>query len=150
MHSIVVAVIAVISVALFRAFRREGEKPWPTFFVGIYNILLLLLYLLGMMSQVSSEGFGFLPLMALTLPWSGLAMWWFASHSGLSDHNFSASSFDPTLLINFLIFNVLAGPANSYILYFLLKRRQKKVAEDEAWEQAKAGGPGLGNLSKPR
>jgi hypothetical protein len=134
---VVVAVIGAITVKLFRAFRRKDEKPWPVFFVGLYNIVLLLLYQFGMMTQVGWEGFGFFPLLVLTLPWSGLTMWLLANHTGLLDHNYAGSSYDPTLLANFIIFNVLSGPANSCILYFLLKRRQRKVAEDEAWEQAR-------------
>jgi hypothetical protein len=133
---VVVIAIAVITLKLIVAFRHKDEKPWPAICVGLYNVLLLLLYLLGMVTQASSEGFGFLPLLVLTLPWSGLAVWWFASQSGLSDHNFAGSGFDPTLLINFVIFNVLAGPANSCLLYFLLKRRQRR----------RAGGPGPSQL----
>ena len=133
---IAIAAIAVIAVMLIRVFRRNVEKPWPVFFVGLYNILLLLLFLLGIVTQVSSEGFGFLPLLALTLPWSGLGMWLLISFTGLSEHNFSGSGFDPTLLVNFIIFNVLAGPANSYILYSLLKRRQRKRAEEKAAMQS--------------
>jgi hypothetical protein len=137
-YLVVVAIaISAITLKLTRAFRRKGEKPWPVFFVGLYNILLLILFLFGMMTDVDSEGFGFIPLLLLTLPWGGLAIWFLANHTGLAHHNFAGIGFDPTLLINFIIFNVLAGPANSGILYFLLKRRQRKVAEDEAWEQAR-------------
>ncbi len=134
---IVVSAIAVITIKLIRAFRRKGAKPWPAFFVGLYNIVLMLLYLFGMMTDVSSDGFGFFPLLFLTLPWSGLAAWFLANHTGLAHHNFAGSGFDPTLLINFIVFNVVAGPANSCILYFLLKRRQRKLAEDEAWGRAR-------------
>jgi hypothetical protein len=41
-------------------------------------------------------------------------------------------------LLNFVVFDVLAGPVNSCVIYFLLKRRRKKVAEDEAWERQDA------------
>ncbi|MFZ0731013.1 MAG: hypothetical protein WAM79_01690 [Candidatus Sulfotelmatobacter sp.] len=133
---VVVAVIAVITVMLFRAFRRKDEKPWPEFFVGLYNIVLLLLYLFGMATQVSSEGFGFVPLLALTLPWSRLIEWLF-DQTGVSGLGFWGSGLSGTFFINFITYNVLAGSANSFILYFLLKRRRRKVAEDEAWEQAR-------------
>lgn len=133
---VVTAVIAAITVMLYRGFRRKAEKPWPALFVGLYNILLLLLFLFGMMTQVTSEGFGFLPLLALTLPWSRLLEWLF-DYMGISDLSLWGNGFAGTLLINFITYNVLAGPANSCIIYFLLKRRQRKVAEDEAWEQAR-------------
>lgn len=133
---VVVVVITAITVMLFRAFRRKDEKPWPAFFVGLYNIVLLLLYLFGMLTQVSSEGFGFFPLLTLTLPWSRLIEWLF-DQTGVSDLGFWGNGLGGTLFINFITYNVLAGPANSCILYFLLKRRQRKVAENEAWEQAR-------------
>ena len=133
---VVVALIAAITLKLIRAFRHKDEKRWPLIFVGLYNILMLLLYLLGMMTQVSSEGFGFLPLLTLTLPWSRLIEWVF-DYTGISNLRVWGSGFAGTLLINFVTYNVLAGPANSYILYFLLKRRRRKMTEDEAWEQAR-------------
>lgn len=128
--------IAVIIFLLVRAFRRQSEKPWSAFFTGAYNILLLLLFLLGMFTQVDSEGFGFFPLMALTLPWSWLFDW-SVTHSGLSDINFVGGGLADTFFFFFIILNVLAASANSCIIYFLLKRRQKKLAEDAAWEQAR-------------
>jgi hypothetical protein len=128
---VVVAVIAVITVMLFRAFRRKDEKPWSEFFVGLYNIVLLLLYLFGMATQVSLEGFGFLPLLTLTLPWSRLIEWLF-DQTGVSDLGIWGNGLGGTLFINFITYNVLAGSANSCILYFLLKRRQKKQAEQRA------------------
>lgn len=134
---VVIAAISVITSWLIRGFRRKNERPWPSIIVGIYNIVLLFLFLFGMVTQVRSEGFGFVPLLVLTLPWGALAMWLLASVVGLSSHNFAGSGYDPTLVINFVVFNLLAGPANSFILYFVLKRRQKKAAEDEAWEQAR-------------
>jgi len=131
---VVPMVIAVISAILFRWFRHNDERPWPALFVGLYNILLLLLFLLGMTTQRSLEGFGFLPLLALTLPWSRLLEWLF-DYAGIS--NLGGNGLAGTLLMNFVTYNVLAGPANSCILYFLLKRRQRKASEDEVWEQAR-------------
>jgi uncharacterized membrane protein HdeD (DUF308 family) len=133
---VVVVLVAGIAVMLHRVFHRQDERRWPAFFVGLYNILLLLLYLLGMMTQANSEGFGFLPLLALTLPWSRLIEWTF-DYTGIYDLCIWGSGFAGTLLINFTTYNVLAGPANSIILYYLLRRRQRKVAEDEAWEQTR-------------
>src|ERR1035438_1105866 len=74
---VVTGIITFIAVMLIRAFRRTNEKPWPAIFVGLYNILLLLLFIFGMLTQISSEGFGFLPVLALTLPWSWLIGWVF-------------------------------------------------------------------------
>jgi hypothetical protein len=133
---IVVAMIAAIAFFLIRAFRRKGEKPWPLFFVGLYNIVLLLLYLFGMMTQVSWEGLGFFPLFALTSPWSWL-IGWISDRTGTLDSSFLGSGLEGTFLGIFLACNVLAASANSCILYFLFKRRQRKLAEDEAWEQAR-------------
>jgi hypothetical protein len=132
----VVGVIAAIVVYLTRAFRIQGRKPWPSFFVGIYNILLLLLFLFGMTTQRELEGFGFLPLMALTLPWSGL-LDWVLTHSDIADKNLLGGGLADTFFCILIIHNVLAASANSFILYFFLKRRRKKQAEDDAWEQAR-------------
>ena len=93
-----------------------------------------------MMTQASWEGFGFLPLWALTLPWSGIAVWWFSSHSGLANHNFAGSGINPTFLINFIVFNLLAGSANSGILYVLLKRWKGKRAEEANFNSVLAHG----------
>lgn len=130
--------IATITFLLVRAFRRKDEKRWPVFCVGTYNILLLFLYLFGMFTQVSWEGFGFFPLIAFTLPWSWLLDSLF-THLGIAEINFFGGGLADTFFDIFLIHNVLAASANSCILYFLLKRRQKKHSEDEAWEQARRG-----------
>ena len=133
---LVVAAIAAIAVFLVRTFRRKSNKPWALFFVGIYNILLLLFYLFGMLTQVGWEGFGFLPLMALTLPWS-LFLDWLFSHLAVLAMNLFGGGLADTFFSIFVIHNVLASSANSCILYFLIKRHQKRAAEDEAWEQAR-------------
>ena len=101
-------------------------KPWPAICVGIYNLVLLLLYLLGTVTQISSEGFGFFPLIALTMPWSWLAAWLLSNCTGLVNHNFSGGEWDATLVTNFLICNVFGGLANSFILYFLLRHWLKR------------------------
>lgn len=121
---------------LIRAFRRDGKKSWPTFIVGVYNVLLMFLFLFGMATQVSSEGFGFLPLIALTLPWS-LPLDWLGTHFVATDINLFGGGLIDTFFSIFVVHNVLAAAANSCILYLLLKRREKKQAEDEAWEQAR-------------
>ena len=133
---IVIAVVAGIVVYLSRAFRRDGRKPWPAFFVGIYNILLLLLFLFGMITQVGWEGFGFFPLVALTLPWSWI-LDGLLTQIPVADINFFGGGLLDNLSTIFIIHNVLAASANSCILYFLVKRHQKKAAADEAWEQAR-------------
>jgi len=106
------------------------------FFAGIYNILLLLLFLLGMLTQVGWEGFGFFPLVTLTTPWSWI-LDWLLTHIASQDVNFFGGGLPETFFFIFIIHNVLAASANSCILYFLVKRHQKKAAEDEAWEQAR-------------
>jgi hypothetical protein len=138
---IVVAAIAAIVVYLRRAFRRPGERPWPVFFVGLYNILLLIAYLFGLLTQVSSEELGFIPLWVLTMPWSGLVVW-LVMGTDVLDSAFLSNSVPEVILGNIaflcnIVAFVLPAVANSCILYFLLKRHQKKAAEDEAWEQAR-------------
>jgi hypothetical protein len=89
-----------------------------------------------MLTQKSSEGFGFLPLIAVTLPWS-LLIDFSITYLDVGDVNFFGGGLADTFFRIFIIHNVLAGSANSVPLYVLLKRRQKKHAEDEAWEQAR-------------
>jgi hypothetical protein len=91
----------------------------PRFWVKIYVAALLSLFLLGAAENiVDSEGMGFLPLIVLTTPWSwllmptwNLPMW----GSGL-------------LARELMVFLTCAfsGTANSYILFFLLRRREQK------------------------
>jgi len=134
--AIVSVAIATITFLLTRAFRRKSQGPWPAFFVGIYNIVLLLLFLFGMLTQESSEGFFFIPLLALTTPWSWILIW-LSNRSGLIDTGLVGTGLEGTFLWFFIFCNILAASANSGILYFLLRRRQRKLAEDEAWEQAR-------------
>lgn len=89
-----------------------------------------------MVTQVDSEGFGFFPLLALTTPWSWLLIWVFAQ-TGTADSQFWGTGLQGTFLFYFVACNVLSGGANSYILYALLKRQLKKIADDEAWERAR-------------
>lgn len=56
---------------------------------------------------------------------------------GVSDIHLFGGGLADTFFFIFIIHNVLAASANSYILYFLLIRREKKLAEVEAWEQAR-------------
>jgi hypothetical protein len=70
-----IAAIAGMTVYLVRVFRNRGRKPWPVFFVGVYDILLLFFYLFAVTTQVSWEGFGSFPLLVLTTPWSWLVIW---------------------------------------------------------------------------
>jgi hypothetical protein len=132
---IVVAAVTAIAAYLVRVFRCSGKKPWPAFFVGIYDILLLLFYLFAVLTQVSWEGFGSFPLLVLTTPWSWLAIWLLNS-TGVLDSKILGSGNAETILFNLMVF-ALSGAGNSCILYFFLKRGQKKAAEDEAWEQAR-------------
>jgi len=139
---IVTVGVVVIAGLLVWVSRRQEDRPWPAIYVGLYNIVLLLLYLLGAMTQINLEGWGFLPLIGFTLPWS-LCM---AILAPLIDHVlgagasflFPGSSFETTLLIHFIFFNVLCGSVNSYILYALLKRRWRGQSQEKG-----AGGPDL-------
>lgn len=115
---------------------QQRKKSWPAILVGIYNALLLLLFLFGAMTQVSLEGYGFLPLFVLTSPWSWIIVW-LCSKVDFLDSNFLEAGLGNTFVIIFLACNVLSGSANSCIFYSLLRRRQRKLAEDEAWEQAR-------------
>jgi hypothetical protein len=138
---VVMASIAAIAIMLIRAFRRKNEKSWPAIFVGFYNILLLLLYLLGTMTLKTLEGLGFVPLVVFTLPWSlcmGILVPLidYCLGSG-AKFRFPGNNLEATLLIQLAFFNILCGSANSYILYFLLKRRQRKATENGGWEQAR-------------
>jgi hypothetical protein len=134
--TIVVAAVATIASLLFRAFHRKRHMPWPTFYVGIYNIVLLVLYLLGMLTQATSEGFGFLPLFCFTTTWSWLILW-LSTRIEVHYPNFLGGGLEGIFLSIFIACNVVAASANSGILYFLLKQRQTKLAEDEAWEHAR-------------
>ena len=128
--------IAAIAFLLTRAFHRKGVKPWPTFFVGIYNVVLLLLFLFGILTWESTEGFSIIPLMALTTPWSWLLIW-LSDRTGFLDTGIVGTGLAGTFLWIFVSCNIVAASANSAVLYFLLRRRQKKLAEDEAWEQSR-------------
>jgi hypothetical protein len=119
--------------------KKNGEKPWPAIWVGIYMSTLLILFLFGMVTQFSSEGFGFFPLIALTTPWSWLLIWGFA-HTGTADSSILGSGLQGTFLFYLFACNILSGTANSCILYTVLKRREKKIADDEAWERARRRG----------
>jgi hypothetical protein len=88
------------------AFGKQLVLRW----VGGYNIVLLLFCLLRMMTQVQWEGFGLLPLMAVTLPWSPCVGLLAPSIDKLFDvdgsFRFPGSSLEATLLIQFAFFQV--------------------------------------------
>jgi hypothetical protein len=115
---------------------QERKKFWPAILVGIYNALLLLLFLFGVLTQVRWEGFGFVPLFVFTTPWSWLIVW-FSISSGFVDNGLAGTGLPGTFLWTFINCNILAASANSAILYLLLRRRERKSVEDEAWEQAR-------------
>jgi hypothetical protein len=98
-----------------------GEGRPPVFWVKIYAALLLLLFLFGAAeSHFDSEGMGFLPLIAFTTPWSWLLMptW---------DFRIWGNGLVARQLMVFVTCNALSGGANSYILFLILKHRQKKA-----------------------
>ncbi len=116
------ALICILLIAswLIRTCFRAKRKPWPLIAVGLYNILLLLLYILGVLIQITAEGFGFLPLMAFTLPMS-LA-------SGILGRLMDfvhGDAFVMTLLFPFLLLNVFCGAANSFGLYIVVRRWER-------------------------
>ena len=70
-YSAIVAIsLSLIVLKMIRASRCREGPPLPAFYVALYNVFLLLLFVLGMMTQISLEGWGFVPLIALTLPFS--------------------------------------------------------------------------------
>ena len=99
------------------------SKGWirpPAIYVAVYLLVLLLLFLFGMIeSRVDSEGMGFLPLFALTTPWSWLlmgtwdfAIWGRGSHGGY--------------MAIFVTCNIISGLTNSYLFYLLTSWRKKR------------------------
>jgi hypothetical protein len=117
----------LVAACLTRVSFHKEHKPWPAIVVGIYNILLLLLYVFGDLTQVTSEGFGFLPLMALTLPLS------FCTGSvGRWVNSFLGAPFTVTLVFPFVFLNVLCGATNSCVLILLLRRWQGRRDRENA------------------
>ena len=110
----------LVAAWLIRVSLQKKHKPWPVVVVGAYNVLLLLLYVFGDLTQITSEGFGFLPLMALTLPLS-----FCAGVLGRCMDFIPVSPFTMTLLFPFVFLNVLCGASNSCVLYLLLRRWQR-------------------------
>ena len=94
----------------------------PANWVKIYILTLLLLYVLGALeSRVDSEGMGFLPLLAFTTPWSWpLTDTW--------DYSIWGGGLLGRYLAIFVTCNVISGAANSYILYLLIRWRQKRAS----------------------
>lgn len=134
--AVVSALLVAVAIFLFRSIRRKGKRPWPVISVAVYEILLLLAFLFGTLTQVSSEGFGYLPLLAITTPWSWLSLWLLSSISSI-DRIFSGIGLSETFLINFFLFVGLCGSVNSCLLFLLLRQRQRKQEEDDAWESAR-------------
>jgi hypothetical protein len=104
---IAVAAIATIGSLIARAYRCNRKKPWPAICVGTYIILLLVLFLFGVMTQVSSEGFGFLPLLALATPWSWILVWLFIQIE-VHHSNFLGTGLEGTFLGIFIACNIVA------------------------------------------
>ena len=115
--------------------RKRGTMR-PALWVAAYNAVLLLLFIFGAITQVSWEGFGFIPLFALTLPWSWL-LTWLLSHTQIDNLAAWGSGLSATLLINFVLFNLASAAVNSYLFYILLKWVRKRADEIEQWEQAR-------------
>jgi hypothetical protein len=125
--AVVLAGILFIAAWLIRVPLRKKNKPWSVIFVGTYNVLLLLLYVFGDLTQVTFEGFGFLPLMALTLPLS-----FFSGVVGRWVDFIPGDPFTVTLLFPFVFLNVLCGATNSCVLFLLLRRWQRKRHRENA------------------
>jgi hypothetical protein len=106
------AVIVAIAVLCWQAI-RHGGRPWLTGILGGYSILLVVLFIVGLLSD-DGYGWAFLPLMILTAPWSfmvsmvprGFVMDWFASG----------------WFGNFVLFVVLCGGVNDLLLYAVVGR----------------------------
>ena len=97
----------------------------PTAWARSYLLLLLALFLLGTLEHlVDSEGMGFLPLLLLTTPWS----WLLIPTWDLSIWGNGPLGAD---LAVFVTCNLLAGSANSYLLYLLIRWRKSKTAEQQ-------------------
>jgi hypothetical protein len=100
-------------------FKVSREIGRPAKWTVIYIFALLLLFLVGVIeNQADSEGMGFLPLLALTTPWSWLLM-------GIWDFPIWGSGSLGTHLAIFFTCNVISGTANGFILYRLISWRQK-------------------------
>ena len=98
--------------------RVDRAALWP----AIYMLVLLVLFALGVLeNRVDSEGMGFLPLLLLTTPWSWLLM-------GLWDSPIWGSEHLGGHLAIFVTCNIISGVANSYILFLLIKWRQRKLS----------------------
>jgi hypothetical protein len=94
------------------------------------------MFAFGMFTQESSEGFGFLPLVGLTLPLSWFHGWSLSPFGSVHTDLFGGGLAD-TFFEDFIIHNVVAVSANSLPLYIILKLWQRRGAEDEAREQAR-------------
>ena len=109
---ILAAVIVAIVLLCWQAV-RHGGRLWLTGILGGYSILLVVLFIVGLLSD-DGYGWSFLPLMILTAPWSfmvsmvprGFVMDWFASG----------------WFGNFVLFVVLCGGVNVLLLYTVVGR----------------------------
>ena len=115
-----------------RASTRRRLAIW----IGAYNLILFLAFVFGALTQVSSEGFGFLPLFAFTLPWSWPVMFIFG-HASIWNLRIWGTGLSGTLVIHFVALNLLCGTANSWVLYQVLRWREKRRAEIRDWEDAR-------------
>lgn len=94
----------------------------PVVWAVTYLFVLLLFFLFGALEyRVDSEGMGFLPLLVLTSPWSWLLM---------ATWDFPIWGNGPlgTYASIFVTCNIISGTLNSYVLYFLVKWRQRRAA----------------------
>ncbi len=110
---------------------NSGIRP-PVFWVKFYTAILLLLFLLGALESLGdSEGMGFLPLIVLTTPWS-----WFLMSTW--DFPIWGNQLIGRDLMVFVTCNALSGTANGYILYVLVRRRQKRLAVQRGLREDKS------------
>jgi hypothetical protein len=111
--ALLLLVMVGVAAMAIRGF-RSGHHRWVYAGVGTYNVLLLSLYAAALLFD---DGYGvlFLPSLVLTAPWSFLAMF-------LGVKTGVGSFFASGLIGNFILFVVLCGGANSFLLYTVLMR----------------------------
>lgn len=115
--SLAVVTAMIIVIAVCRRHIRRHSTPGLYKVLGAYNLMVLATFLFGLLRD-DGYGWAFLPVLALTVPWSlfipviiaAIPGGWFpASPSG-------------GVLMNFVIFVGLCGGLNNVLLFLLIRR----------------------------